>query len=98
MGDLRIDVARHEVRVGARDVDLTPKEFDFLAVLARHAGRVLTHRTILQEVWGPQCGTETQYLRVSASQLRKKLDDDPKAPRLITEPGVGHRLVDPTAE
>jgi two-component system KDP operon response regulator KdpE len=95
VGDLRVDLARHQVRVDARDVELTPKEFDFLALLARYPGRVLTHRTILQEVWGRQYGTETQYLRVYASQLRKKLQDDPAAPRLITEPGVGYRLVDP---
>jgi two-component system, OmpR family, KDP operon response regulator KdpE len=95
VGDLRVDVAQHDVSVGAERVELTPKEFDFLALLARHPGRVLTHRTILQEVWGPQYGTETQYLRVYASQLRKKLKDDPAAPRLVTEPGVGYRLVDP---
>jgi two-component system KDP operon response regulator KdpE len=95
VGDLRVDVARHEVELRATTVELTPKEFEFLAVLARHPGRVLTHRTILQEVWGPQYGTETQYLRVYASQLRKKLGDDPNRPRLITEPGVGYRLVDP---
>ena len=76
-------------------MDLTPKEFDFLALLARHPGRVHTHRAILQAVWGPRYGTETQYLRVYASQIRKKLGDDPAAPRLVTEPGVGYRLVDP---
>jgi two-component system KDP operon response regulator KdpE len=96
VGDLRVDVARHVVTVAGDAVDLTPKEFDFLALLARHPGRVLTHHTMLQEVWGRQYGTETQYLRVYASQLRKKLKDDPEAPRLVTEPGVGYRLVDPT--
>jgi two-component system KDP operon response regulator KdpE len=95
VGDLIVDLARHEVRLGDRAVDLTPKEFDFLALLARHPGRVLTHRTILQEVWGPEYGTESQYLRVYASQLRKKLADDPARPRLVTEPGVGYRLVHP---
>ena len=98
VGDLEIDLARHVVDVGGRKVDLTPKEFAFLALLARWPGRVLTHRTILQEVWGPEYGSESQYLRVYASQLRKKLDDDPAQPRLITEPGVGYRLVDPAAE
>jgi len=97
VGDLRVDVARHEVTLAGVIVDLTPKEFDFLALLARHPGRVHTHRTILQAVWGPAYGTETQYLRVYASQLRKKLGDDPTAPRLVTEPGVGYRLVDPAA-
>ncbi len=95
VGDLRVDLARHQVSVNGEAVELTPKEFDFLALLARHPGRVLTHRTILQEVWGPQYGTETQYLRVYASQIRKKIKDDANAPRLITEPGVGYRLVDP---
>src|SRR5437879_2677386 len=98
VGDLQVDLARHAVEVGARKVDVTPKEFAFLALLARWPGRVLTHRTILQEVWGPEYGSESQYLRVYASQLRKKLDDDPAQPRLITEPGVGYRLVDPAAE
>ncbi|HEV3353469.1 MAG TPA: response regulator transcription factor [Acidimicrobiales bacterium] len=98
VGDVEIDLARHVVDVGGRKVDLTPKEFAFLALLARWPGRVLTHRTILQEVWGPEYGSESQYLRVYASQLRKKLDDDPTRPRLITEPGVGYRLVDPAAE
>jgi two-component system KDP operon response regulator KdpE len=98
VGDLQVDLARHTVAVDGRKVDLTPKEFAFLALLARWPGRVLTHRTILQEVWGPEYGSESQYLRVYASQLRKKLDDDPTQPRLITEPGVGYRLVDPAAE
>jgi len=98
VGDLQVDLARHVVEVGDRKVDLTPKEFAFLALLARWPGRVLTHRAILQDVWGPEYGSESQYLRVYASQLRKKLDDDPAQPRLITEPGVGYRLVDPAAE
>ena len=95
VGDIRVDMARHQVTVGGRAVDLTPKEFAFLALLARWPGRVLTHKSILREVWGPEYGTETQYLRVYASQLRKKLDDDPERPRLVTEPGVGYRLVEP---
>ena len=95
VGDLRLDLARHEVTVGGRAVDLTPKEFAFLALLARWPGRVLTHRAILQEVWGPEYGSETQYLRVYASQIRKKLVEDPDRPRLVTEPGVGYRLLDP---
>jgi two-component system KDP operon response regulator KdpE len=98
VGLLRVDVPHHEVTLEGDRVELTPKEFAFLALLARWPGRVLTHRTILQEVWGPEYGSETQYLRVYASQLRKKLGDDPARPRLITEPGVGYRLVDPDAE
>jgi len=96
VGDLRVDMGRHNVTVGGRRVDLTPKEFAFLALLARWPGRVLTHGAILAAVWGPGYGTETQYLRVYASQLRKKLEDDASRPRLITEPGVGYRLVDPS--
>jgi two-component system, OmpR family, KDP operon response regulator KdpE len=94
VGDLLVDLARHRVSVGDREVDLTPKEFDFLALLARWPGRVLTHRTILQEVWGPEYGHETHYLRVYASQIRKKLGDEPGQSRLVTEPGVGYRLSD----
>lgn len=95
VGDVRVDVARHSVTVNGDAVDLTPKEFGFLAVLARHPGRVISHRMILEEVWGKGYGTETQYLRVYASQIRKKLNEDPTKPRLITEPGVGYRLIEP---
>ena len=94
VGDLVVDILHHEVRVRGERVELTPKEFGFLATLARHPGRVLTHRMILQEVWGEGYGTETQYLRVYAAQLRKKLAGR-GAPELVTEPGVGYRLVDP---
>jgi two-component system KDP operon response regulator KdpE len=94
VGDIRIDLPHHSVEVAGRRLDLTPKEFGFLAVLARHAGKVLTHRMILQQVWGPEYGTESEYLRVYASQLRKKLREDPAHPRLVTEPGVGYRLID----
>jgi two-component system KDP operon response regulator KdpE len=94
VGTLTVDLPRHEVRVGDRRIDLTPKEFGFLATLARHPGRVLTHRMILQAVWGEGYGTETQYLRVYASQLRKKLAGL-GGPELVTEPGVGYRLVAP---
>ncbi len=96
VGDVEIDVLRHSAAVGGRALDLTPKEFDLLLALARQPGSVLTHRALLRQVWGPAYGTETQYLRVYASQLRKKLDDDPERPRLVTEPGVGYRLVDNT--
>jgi two-component system KDP operon response regulator KdpE len=93
VGDLVVDTADHQVTVGGQRVDLTPKEFDFLALLARHQGKVLTHRTILQVVWGPEATGRTEYLRTYANQLRKKLQDDPVSPRLVTEPGVGYRLV-----
>lgn len=94
VGDLRLDVALRSVTVGGEAIELTPREFGFLLVLARHPGRVVTHRMILQEVWGPEFGTETQYLRVYAMRLRKKLGDD-LASRLVTAPGIGYRLVDP---
>ena len=95
VGDVEVDLAVHRASVGGADLDLTPKEFGLLAALARHPGRVLTHRMLLAEVWGPEYGTETQYLRVFASQLRKKLGDTPSRQRLVTEPGVGYRFVDP---
>jgi two-component system KDP operon response regulator KdpE len=94
VGDVVVDLPHHTVSVDGRRLDLTPKEFGFLAYLARHPGKVLTHRMILQAVWGPEYGTESEYLRVYASQLRKKLAEDPARPRLVTEPGVGYRLVD----
>jgi two-component system, OmpR family, KDP operon response regulator KdpE len=95
VGDLQIDVAQHRVTLAGREVDLRPKEFSLLVLLARHAGRVLTHRAILAEVWGPNAERDTQNLRVHAAMLRKKIEDDPARPRLVTEPGVGYRLVDP---
>lgn len=96
VGDLVVDLARHRVAVGGREVELTPKEFDFLALLARWPGRVLTHRAILQAVWGPEYEHETHYLRVYASQIRKKLGDSADRARLVTEPGVGYRLSEQT--
>ena len=95
VGEIEIDIPHRLVTKGGAEVDLTPKEFAFLAALARHPGRVLTHRMLLREVWGPDYGAETQYLRVYASHLRRKLDDDAARPHLVTEPGVGYRLVDP---
>lgn len=97
VGDVVVDVAGHRVEVAGEPVTLTPKEFALLAALARHPARVLTHGTLLQQVWGPEYGRETQYLRVYVSQLRKKLREDPDRPRIVTEPGVGYRLVDPAA-
>lgn len=89
---LSIDVAEHRCTVDGKLVDLTPKEFAMLALLARWPGRLVTHRMILQEVWGPSYDTETHYLRVYASQIRKKLGDGPGVPELRSEPGVGYRL------
>ncbi len=93
VGDLVVDPADHRVTAAGRAVELTPKEFDFLALLARHQGRVLTHRHILLQVWGPEAAGRTEYLRTYANQLRRKLADDPASPRLVTEPGVGYRLI-----
>lgn len=93
-GDLRIDLARRQVTNAGQEVHLTPLEYQLLATLARYAGKVVTHRQILREVWGPNYGEETQYLRVYMGQLRRKLEADPARPRtLLTEPGVGYRLV-----
>ncbi len=97
-GPLRVDLARREVTVDGRGVRLTPTEFRLLALLARHAGKVLTHRQILREVWGPNA-TEAHYVRVQMAELRKKLEADPARPRLlVTEPGVGYRLRDRVEE
>ena len=79
-------------------VQLTPHEFKLLSVLARNLGKLLTHSTLLREVWGPGYGEESHYLHVYVSQLRRKIEPDPSRPRyLLTEPGAGYRLVDPTA-
>jgi two-component system KDP operon response regulator KdpE len=98
VGDLRIDVPRREVTVAGRGIDLTPTEFDFLTLLARYPGRVLTHKAILDAIWGPEFTKEIQYVRVFANTIRKKLADDPGHPRLVTESGVGYRLIDPAAD
>lgn len=90
---LRIDLAARRVTRAGEDVHLTPIQYQLLAVLARHAGRVVTHTQLLKEVWGPHYERETQYLRVYMGQLRQKLEADPARPRyLLTEPGVGYRL------
>jgi two-component system KDP operon response regulator KdpE len=95
IGPLRIDQARHEVHVDGERVHLTPIEFRLLALLARHAGKVLTHRQLLHEVWGPRNAHQTHYLRVHMAALRRKIEVDPARPRwLTTEAGVGYRLLD----
>ena len=93
VGPISLDLAARVVEVGGRPVDLTAREFDLLAFLARNAGKVCTHRTILREVWGPGYGNETHYLRVYASRLRRKLGEE-AGPLLRTNPGVGYQLVD----
>ena len=96
VGELVIDLDKRLVTVGGRRVQLTPNEFELLRVLAQNEGKLMTHPTILREVWGPAYGTESHYLHVYVSQLRRKLEDDPSRPRyLLTEPGAGYRLVNP---
>ena len=95
IGPIQIDMARHEVTVDHKLVHLTPIEFKLLALLARYAGKVLTHRQLLHEVWGPRNAHNSQYLRVHMAALRKKIEVDPARPRwLTTEPSVGYRLRD----
>jgi len=99
VGDLQIDVPRHRVTLEGRPIRLSRREFDLLAVLAAHPGRVVTHSQLLREVWGPVHEEDTHYLRVYVRQLRDKLGDDPLKPRYIqNEPGVGYRLIEPQPE
>ena len=92
-GDLEIDLEGHAVRLGGADVRLTPTEFGLLAQLVAHAGKVLTHRMLLQRVWGVEYGEEAEYLRVYMGRLRRKLEADPANPRhLLTESGVGYKF------
>ena len=95
IGAIEIDTAQRRVTRDGKAVHLTPKEFELLLLLVRHAGRVMTHRQILTQVWGPAHASDTQYLRVFIGQLRQKLEDDPSDQKLIlTEPGVGYRVAD----
>jgi two-component system KDP operon response regulator KdpE len=95
LGELSIDLADRSVKRDGDDVHLTPIEFDLVRVLAQHRGRLVTHRQLLREVWGPEYGAETHYLRVHVAHIRRKLEPDPSRPRyVITEPGVGYRLRD----
>jgi two-component system, OmpR family, KDP operon response regulator KdpE len=93
-GDVEVDFTSRVVRKGGREVHLTPIEYRLLGVLAANAGRVLTHRHLLREVWGPSHAESTHYLRVYMGQLRQKLEDDPAQPgHILTETAVGYRLV-----
>jgi len=96
IGELSIDVPSRLVTRGGERIKLTPHEFDLLRVLAQNRGKLLTHRMLLREVWGPQYGDEAHYLHVYVSHLRAKIERDPSHPRyLLTEAGAGYRLVDP---
>jgi len=96
-GGLEVDLASRRVTMCGREVRLTPTEYAFLRLLVRNAGRVVTQRQILAEVWGPKAVEQTHYLRVYAAHLREKLEPDPARPEFIlTEPGVGYRLTAPS--
>lgn len=93
IGELRLDTEKRLVTKAGVELHLTPIEYRLLLLLARNIGKVLTHRQILKEVWGPNYATQSHYVRVYMAELRKKLEDDPARPRwLVTEPGVGYRL------
>jgi two-component system KDP operon response regulator KdpE len=93
IGDLRVDLEKRRVFIAGKEVHLSPTEYKLLGVLVRHAGKVITHRQLLKEVWGPLHADEAQYLRVYMRQLRGKLEENPARPRyLLTEIGVGYRL------
>ena len=93
VGDFGVDLDSRRVHIRGTEVRLTPKEFDLFVYLARHPNRVLTHRTLLEAVWGEASQDQPEYLRVFMGQLRKKLEEDPSNPRyLVTEPWVGYRF------
>jgi two-component system KDP operon response regulator KdpE len=95
-GDLQVDLANRQVLLGGKEVKMTPTEYSLLRLLVRNAGKVVTHRQILKEVWGPNYGDQTHYLRVYMAHLREKLEANSSRPELLlTEPGVGYRLVAP---
>ncbi len=96
VGELEVDLDAQEVRVAGKPVHLTPHQFDLMRVFARNVGKLLTHRMLIREVWGPGYGGDPNLLRVHVAQLRRKIEEDPARPRyLLTEPGAGYRLVDP---
>jgi two-component system KDP operon response regulator KdpE len=93
IGDLKVDLGKRLVFLSEKEVHLTPIEYKLLVALTRHAGMVMTHKQLLDQVWGPGHGHQMQYLRVFMAQLRQKLEANPAHPRyLVTEPGVGYRL------
>ena len=95
VGGIEVDSVRHRATRAGTEIKLTPKEFELLSFLARHAGRVVTHKQILAAVWGPAHTEDTQYLRVYVRQLRQKIEEHPDDPRFIlTEPGIGYRIAE----
>ena len=95
VGKLEVDAVRHRATRAGVEIKLTPKEFELLSFLARHAGRVVTHKQILTAVWGPAHAEDTQYLRVYVGQLRQKVEEHVDDPRIIlTEPGIGYRIAE----
>ncbi len=93
LGDFRIDLDAHSVAVAGQEVRLTPKEFDVLVYMAQHPRKVLTHRSILNAVWGSNSVEQNEYLRVFVGQLRKKLEPETGSPKyILTEPWVGYRF------
>ncbi|HEX2327919.1 MAG TPA: response regulator transcription factor, partial [Candidatus Angelobacter sp.] len=96
-GDFYVNPESRQVKVGGREVHLTPKEFDLLTFMARHPGKVLTHRVLLNAVWGGQSVQQPEYLRVFINQLRKKIEPEETPRYIITEPWVGYRF-QPTGE
>ena len=96
LGDVEIDLKKRRVRRGDRHIGLKPKEFDLLQFLILHAGDIIPHRRLLQAVWGPDYGSEFEYLRVTINRLRKKIEPDPANPKyIVTEPKVGYGFVLP---
>jgi two-component system, OmpR family, KDP operon response regulator KdpE len=95
LGQIEIDNVRHRVTRAGQEIKLTPKEFELLSLLARHAGAVVTHKQVLTAIWGPAHTEDTQYLRVYVGHLRQKIEADPDDPRIIvTEPGIGYRVAE----
>lgn len=93
-GDLTVDIAKHKVSEGSREIKLTPTEYEIVKVLAQNAGRVLTHKQLLKAVWGHDYDEDTHYIRVYIGQIRRKLEKDPTQPRyIVTETGIGYRFM-----
>ena len=95
VGDLTIDYGKHRVFLGDRDTNLTPNEFRIVALLGKYAGRVITYKSMLRELWGPKASSDNKILRVHMASIRRKIEPNPDEPRYIfTETGVGYRMTD----